>query len=142
MNPEVPVTREDVLLFLNRNPVCHLATVEDGHPRVRSMFMYRADESGLIFHTATNKALAKQVQTGAPVEVCFHNSDVQVRVSGVAEVLDDMELKEEIAFTRPFIQPWIERYGFELLLVFRVRQCRAAVWTVADNFNPTTYQEL
>ena len=53
-----------------------------------------------------------------------------------------MELKEEIAFTRPFIQPWIERYGFELLLVFRVRQCRAAVWTVADNFNPTTYQEL
>jgi uncharacterized pyridoxamine 5'-phosphate oxidase family protein len=106
------------------------------------MFMYRADESGLIFHTGTNKALAKQVQTGAPVEVCFHNSDVQVRVSGVAEVLDDMELKEEIAFTRPFIQPWIERYGFELLLVFRVRQCRAAVWTVADNFNPTTYQEL
>ena len=89
MNPEVPVTRDEVLQFLNRNPVCHLATVEDGRPRVRGMFMYRADESGLIFHTGTNKALAKQVQSGAPVEVCFNNSDVQVRVSGVAAMADD-----------------------------------------------------
>ncbi len=142
MNSEVPVTRDEVLQFLNRNPVCHLATLEDGHPRVRGMFMYRADESGLIFHTGTSKALARQVQTGAPVEVCFNDSDVQVRVSGVAELLEDEALKKEIVSARPFMQSWIETYGIELLLVFRVTQCRAAVWTVDDNFKPTTYETL
>ena len=142
MNPEVRVIRDEVLQFLNRNPVCHLATVEDGRPRVRGMFMYRADESGLIFHTGTNKALAKQVQSGAPVEVCFHNSDVQVRVSGVAAMADDEALKKEIIAARPFMQSWIDKYGAEMLLVFRVTQCRAAVWTIENNFKPTTYQAL
>ena len=52
------MNREEIIPFLNRNPVCHLATVEGGKPRVRGMFMYRADEQGLLFHTGAGKALA------------------------------------------------------------------------------------
>jgi hypothetical protein len=29
-----------------------------------------------------------------------------------------------------------------LLVVFRVTQCQAAVWTMATNFEPTRYQRL
>lgn len=142
MNPEVPVTRDEVLAFLNRNPVCHLATVENGQPRVRGMFMYRADEQGLIFHTGTHKSLARQIQTGMPVEVCFNNSDVQVRVAGVAEVIDDITVKQEIVSVRAFMQPWIEKHGLDLLLVVRITHCQASVWTIADNFKLTDYQAL
>lgn len=136
------MTREEILEFLNRNPVCHVATVENGQPRVRSLFMYRADESGLIFHTGTHKALAKQIQTGMPVQACFTNSDVQIRVTGTAEIIDDMAVKQEIVAVRAFMQPWIEKYGFDMLLIFRVTHCQTSVWTVADNFKPTVYQPL
>ena len=136
------MTREEIIRFLNQNPVCHLATLEGGRPRVRGMFMYRADEEGLLFHTGTFKSLSKQVLDGAPVEACFNGDDVQVRVSGVAEVVEDLKLKEEIVSSRPFMQPWIEKHGYGLLVVFRVKQCAAAVWTMAANFDPTIYQEI
>ena len=40
------MTREQILEFLNANPVCHLATCEGKQPRVRGMMMYRADATG------------------------------------------------------------------------------------------------
>jgi pyridoxamine 5'-phosphate oxidase len=136
------MTREEILRFLNQNPVCHLATLEAGRPRVRGMFMYRADEQGLLFHTGAFKALARQVQAGAPVEVCFNSSDVQIRVSGVAEIVDDLELKKTVVSTRPFMQPWIAQHGYELLVLIRITHGQAAVWTMEQNFEPTVYQPL
>ena len=136
------MTREEIIRFLNQNPVCHLATLEEGRPRVRGMFMYRADERGLIFHTGAGKALAKQIRAGAPVEACFNSSDVQVRVAGVVEIIDDLALKKEVASARPFMQPWIEKHGYDLLVLFRVANCEATTWTMADNFKPTAYQKI
>ena len=136
------MTREEIIRFINQNPVCHLATLEDGKPRVRGLFMYRADEKGLIFHTGAGKSLAKQVKNGAPVEACFNSPDVQVRVSGAAEVVEDLALKQEIVAARPFMQPWIAKHGYDLLVVFRITQCEAALWTMATNFDPTAYQKI
>ena len=136
------MNREEIIPFLNRNPVCHLATVEEGKPRVRGMFMYRADEQGLLFHTGAGKALAKQVQNGAPAEACFNSPELQVRVSGTAQIVDDLELKKEIVAARPFMQPWVAQHGYGLLHVFRLADCEAAVWTMADNFQPTTYRKI
>ena len=136
------MTREEILGFLNRNPVCHVATVEGGVPHVWGMFMYRADEAGLLFHTGASKALAGQIRDGAPVEVCFSDSTVQVRVRGEAEIVDDVALKREVVSARPFMQPWIAKYGYEMLVVFRVKNCAAAEWTVETNFEPTVFRPL
>lgn len=141
-NREYAMTREDILAFLNQNPVCHLATLDNDRPRVRGMFMFRADEHGLLFHTGASKSLSAQVREGAPVEVCFNSPDLQIRVSGTAEVVDDLALKKEVVSARPFMQPWIERHGYELLVLFRVVRCEVAVWTMQDNFKPTVYQPL
>ena len=136
------MTRNEIIQFLNQNPVCHLATLENGRPRVRGMFMYRADEKGILFHTGAGKSLPWQVQAGAPVEVCFNSPDVQVRVSGMVERVEDPELKKEIVAARPFMQPWVEKHGLGLLVVFRIVQCEAAVWTMQTNFEPTVYQKI
>ena len=136
------MTRDEIIQFLNQNPVCHLATLEKGRPRVRGMFMYRADEKGILFHTGSSKSLPRQVQTGAPVEVCFNSPDVQVRVSGVAEGVEDLELKNEIVASRPCMQPWVAKHGLGLLVVFRITQCEAAIWTMQTNFEPTVYQKI
>ena len=106
------------------------------------MMMYRADASGLVFHTGNYKALSKQLLANKQVEVCFDSQGTQVRVAGVAEIVEDMGLKKEIAEARPFLKPWVEKHGYELLVVFRVTQCQAAVWTMATNFEPTRYQKL
>ncbi|MGD9611468.1 MAG: pyridoxamine 5'-phosphate oxidase family protein [Kiritimatiellia bacterium] len=136
------MTREEILRFINQNPVCHLATLEDGKPRVRGMFMYRADENGLLFHTGAGKSLAKQIRAGAPAEACFNSPDVQVRVAGVAEIVDDLALKKEVVSARPFMQPWIAQYGYDMLVLFRIAQCEAYVWTMADNFQPTAFRKI
>jgi len=106
------------------------------------MMMYRADASGLIFHTGRAKALFRQLLANKQVEVCFNSQDTQVRIAGVVEIVEDIALKKEIVEARPFIKPWIEKHGFSLLVVFRVTQCKAAVWTMAKNFEPTQYQKI
>ncbi len=136
------MTHEQILEFLNANPVCHLATCEGQQPRVRGMMMYRADSTGLIFHTGNYKALARQLAANKQVEVCFNSQDTQVRVAGVAEIVEDLGLKKEIVAARPFLKPWVEERGYDLLVVFRVTQCQAAVWTMAMNFEPTEYRKL
>ncbi len=136
------MNREQILEFLNANPLCCLATCEGKQPRVRGMMIYRADASGLIFHTGKFKTLFKQLLANQRVEVCFNRQDTQVRVAGVAEIVEDLGLKKEIVEARPFLKPWVEEHGYDLLVVFRVTQCRAAVWTMATNFEPTRDQEL
>ncbi len=136
------MTSPEIVSFLNAHPMCHLSTLEGGKPRVRGMLLYRADEKGLLFHTGAGKSLSEQVRNGSPVEACFNSPDTQVRVSGVAEIVEDMALKKEIVAARPFMQPWVEQHGYGLIVVFRVAKCEAAVWTMADNFKPTTYQKI
>jgi pyridoxamine 5'-phosphate oxidase len=136
------MTREQIIEFLNANPMCHLATCAGSQPRVRGMMMYRADSSGLMFHTGDYKALAKQLLANKHVEACFNSQDTQVRVAGVVEIVEDMGLKKEIVAARSFLKPWVEKHGYDLLVVFRVTQCQAAVWTMATNFEPTRYQKL
>ena len=136
------MTPAEILKFLNDHPACHLATLEDGRPRVRGMLLYRADERGLTFHTGTGKALGRQAQNGAAAEACFNGPELQIRVAGTVQVVDDLELKKEIVAARPFMQPWVAEHGYGLLHVFRLTGCEAAVWTMAYNFRPTTYRKI
>jgi uncharacterized pyridoxamine 5'-phosphate oxidase family protein len=133
-----------ILEFVNSHPVCSLATVDGGQPRVRGMMMYKADAKGLIFHTGSGKALYRQIQANPKAEAYFLDTKTgtQIRVAGVIEILDDMALKKEIAEARPFMKPWIEQKGWDFLVVFRITRCKVAVWTMATNLEPTTYEEL
>jgi uncharacterized pyridoxamine 5'-phosphate oxidase family protein len=106
------------------------------------MMLYRADASGLIFHTGRAKAVCRQLLANRRVEVCFNSQDTQVRIAGVVEIVEDMDLKKEIVKARPFMKSWIEKHGYGLAWIFRVTQCRAAVWTMARNFQTTQYQKI
>jgi uncharacterized pyridoxamine 5'-phosphate oxidase family protein len=91
------------------------------------MMLYRAEAAGLIFHTGKFKALSQQLLANKQVEVCFNSQDTQVRVAGVAEIVEDMGFKKEIVEARPFLKPWVEQHGYDLLVVFRVTRGQAAV---------------
>jgi len=50
------MTKEQIFEVMNGNLGFHLATVENGEPRVRGMMLYKADETGIVFHTGDFKA--------------------------------------------------------------------------------------
>jgi pyridoxamine 5'-phosphate oxidase len=138
------MNKAEILAFLNANPDCHLATVEGNKPHVRGIGIYRADENGVIFETSTVKDLYKQLSENPNVELCFNNykDRIQVRVSGIAEAVDDLELKKEIVAERRFLKPRVEKGGYGAIAVYRVKKGVAHVWTMEVNLAPKTYIQL
>ena len=48
---EDEMRKEEIIKFINENLVCTLATAESNQPHLRGMMAYKADKSGIIFHT-------------------------------------------------------------------------------------------
>jgi pyridoxamine 5'-phosphate oxidase len=130
------VTNKEMYNLMNANPAFHLATVEGDQPRVRGMLLFRVDENGIIFHTASTKDVFAQIKANPKAEMCFCGDGVQIRVTGVLEQVFDEQLREEIFAhpTRKFLQAWKENGIDNLLQIFRMKNCQAVTWTMETNF--------
>ena len=138
------MTKEEVFEFVTENPVFSLATCEGNQPRVRMMMLYKADADGIIFCTGRDKAVHKQLQSNPAVELCFYNAQpgLQVRIEGTVEMLEDLELKEQVLEAFPFLKPWVESQGYEVMITYRLQNARATTWTMQTNFDPKQYIQL
>jgi uncharacterized pyridoxamine 5'-phosphate oxidase family protein len=133
-------TFQDCIAFANENPLCSLATVENDQPRVRYMGFWFADETGFYFQTGSMKELYKQILNNPNIEACFYKHSgmigTMLRVSGKAELLDDINLKKRVIEERPFLK------GFGLtsespgLIIFRIAHGEAHFWTMENNLVP------
>ena len=137
--------KEQIFEIINKNPVIFLATIEGSEPRVRGMMLYKADESGIVFHTGPHKDVYHQIIQNPNVQMCFYDTaqNIQVRVRGKLEKIDDIAFKEEISNhpTRKFMQAWKancksldEFYG--MFSIFRLKNGKANVWTFQTNLEP------
>ena len=138
------MTKEEIVEAINANLSCHLATAESDQPHVRGMMAYRADEKGIVFHTGRTKDLYKQIVANPKLELCFFDqkNNRQIRVQGKAVIVDDAALKKEIIEARPFLKPWAEKSGIESIVVFRVIDCSACLWTFETNFAAKEYIKI
>jgi len=138
------MTKKEVLEFVTKNPVFGLATVDKGKPRVRNMMLYKAGENGIIFTTGRDKDVNKQLQANPAVEMCFYSSDEnrQVRIEGAVEMNDDLELKKQIVEDFPFLKPWVEAAGYEVLIPYVLRGGKAITWTMETNQEPKKHIQL
>jgi pyridoxamine 5'-phosphate oxidase len=138
------MNREEIIAFLNDHPVSFLATLEGDQPRVRVVGLHKADKTGLIYQTSDVKDLWHQILKNPKVEVSFNDlqAGIQIRVAGVAEVVEDQGLKEEIVKNRLFLKPVVEKQGYETIKVFRVSKCKVYVWTLEKNFDPKEWVDL
>jgi len=136
------MTKQEVFDAISKHPAFYLATVEKDQPRVRAMFLYRADEEGIIFHTATAKDVYHQICDNNKVELCFNCDGTQIRVSGELDLIDDNEFKDEIVNhpSRGFLKAWKENGVFEdfyqAIAVFKLRNGVAVPWSMNSNFAP------
>lgn len=129
--------KEELFQIMNENPVFHLATMDGEQPRVRGMLLYRADEQGIIFHTASTKDVYRQIKENPKVELCFQGQGIQIRVSGTLENVKDENLKNEIFNhpTRKFLQSWKEQGIDGLLQILRLKNGIAVTWSMETNFD-------
>lgn len=138
------MTKAEILEFIRKNPVFALATAEDNKPHVRMMMLYRADENGIIFNTGENKDVHKQLSGNENVEMCFYSAEQgrQIRISGSVEEIEDLELKKQVVKNFPFLKEWVDREGYEVLVVYCLKSGKATVWTMETNFKPREYIQL
>jgi uncharacterized pyridoxamine 5'-phosphate oxidase family protein len=138
------MTKEEIFEFVTKSPVFALATSEENRPHVRYMMLYRADENGIIFSTGYEKDVHKQLGQNPQAELCFLNQEtnVQVRIEGSAEVLEDLELKKQIVADFPFLKEWIDSEGYDVLITYAMKDAKATIWTMESNFQPKQYIQL
>lgn len=138
-------TASEIFEILNKNPAFTLATLDGTDPRVRGMLLYKADETGIVFHTAADKNVCKQIMANPNVEMCFYDQaqGIQVRVRGALEKVDDLAFKKEITDhpSRAFMQGMkahfaVEEDFYNYLIVFRMKNGKANVWTFDSNLAP------
>ena len=136
--------KEFILRFLTENPIFHLANVHNGKPHVRALLLYYANEKGIIFHTSKSKDLYKQLIVNPEVELCFidNDGDMQVRISGMVEFIEDESLKKEIVEKRDRLQPWILQHGLKMFAVMRLINGIAQIWEPELTFLPKRYVRL
>jgi len=132
--------KNEILEFINKNPLCTLGTVDDNKARVRGMDTFRADENGLIFYTGKVKEVFKQIAKNPEVEACYVSQGTQVRVRGRMEIVEDPELKKEIVEKKPFLQA-IYQGNFEPMAVCRLKG-KATTWSMQNMTAPATFIDL
>lgn len=124
--------KQQLIDFIKAHPLFFLATCEGKQARVRGIMMYCFDENGLVFTTGRNKGMFTQLKENPAVELCFYHDNTQVRVTGTLEELDDLNIKKEIVAVRPFMKPWIETAGYDIIAVFRLSDCIATWWSMEN----------
>ena len=105
----------------------YLATIDGDQPRVRPVSPVRTD--GFTVYIANLKQYHKtvEIEANANVELCYldgeHN---QVRITGVAVVLDDRETIQSIWDENPLLRQYLGSIDNPNLIIYRVdpRQVR------------------
>jgi uncharacterized pyridoxamine 5'-phosphate oxidase family protein len=137
------MTKEEIIQFLNDNPAFSLATCDGNIPHVRTLLLHKADETGIYLMVGKFKDVYRQLCLNPNVELCFHNENFQVRITGKVENLDkDLELKKEILSVRPFLATWIDQVGFKYMAVFRIRYGKAFTWSLETELQPKVIIDL
>lgn len=102
-----------------------LATMDGDQPRVRPVSPVRTD--GFTVYVANLKSYGKtsEIAANAKVELCYLDDDHnQVRVTGVAEVLSDRKLLEDIWNSNKLLQHYLGSIDNPQLIVYKIKPAR------------------
>src|SRR5437868_14417337 len=117
--------RRKALAVVKADRFPHLATVDGDQPRLRPVSPVRTD--GFTVYVANLRGYHKTVEIEANprVELCYlDDHHDQVRITGVAEVVTDRALLQEIWDANPLLRQYLGSLDNPELIVYRVRPAR------------------
>jgi general stress protein 26 len=100
----------------------HLATIDGDQPRVRPVSPVRTD--GFTVYVANLRSYHKtgEIAANPRVELCYLSpGHDQVRITGVAEVVSDGPLLQEIWDANPLLRNYLGSIDNPALIVYRIR---------------------
>ena len=100
----------------------HLATIDGDQPRVRPVSPVKTD--GFTVYVANLRGYHKtgEIAANPRVELCYlDDHHDQVRITGVAELVDDRALLQEIWDANPLLRNYLGSIDNPELIVYRVR---------------------
>ena len=103
----------------DRFPV--LASIDEDQPRVRPVSPVRTD--GFTVYVANLRSYHKtrEIAANPKVELCYMNpGHDQVRITGVAEVLEDRAVKQAIWDENPLLRQYLGSIDNPELIVYRI----------------------
>lgn len=100
-----------------------IASQDGDQPRLRPVSPVRVEEDTLTIYVANLRSYHKTLEIAAnpKVELCYlaPNHD-QVRLTGVAEILDEPSLLEEIWNSNPLLQRYLGSPDNPELIIYRI----------------------
>lgn len=118
--------RERALAVVQADRFPHLATVDGDQPRLRPVSPVRTD--GFTVYVANLRGYHKtqEIAANPRVELCYlDDHHDQVRITGLAEVVTDRVLLQEIWDANPLLRQYLGSLDNPELIVYRIRPSRA-----------------
>jgi general stress protein 26 len=117
--------RELALAVVQADRFPYLATIDGDQPRLRPVSPVRTD--GFTVYVANLRAYHKtqEIAANPKVELCYldeHHD--QVRITGVADVLSDRKLLQEIWDANPLLRQYLGSIDNPQLIVYCIRPTR------------------
>jgi general stress protein 26 len=117
------VARALAVIQADRFP--YLATIDGDQPRVRPVSPVRTD--GFMVYVANLRAYHKtiEIEANPHVELCYlDDHHDQVRLTGIAEVVTERPLLQEIWDSNPLLRQYLGSLDNPALIVYRIRPTR------------------
>jgi general stress protein 26 len=121
--PAELVQRALAVISADRFP--HLATMDGDQPRLRPVSPVRTDGFTVYVANLRNYHKTAEIAANPKVELCYldHQHD-HVRLTGVAEVITDTALLQEIWDTNLLLRKYLGTLDNPALIVYRIRPTR------------------
>ncbi len=113
--------RELALGVIKADRFPYLATVDGDQPRLRPVSPVRTDEFTVYVANLRSYHKTEEIAANAKVEVCYlDDKHDQVRITGVAEVVEDRDLLQQIWDSNPLLRQYLGSIDNPELIVYRV----------------------
>ncbi|MDY4082200.1 MAG: pyridoxamine 5'-phosphate oxidase family protein [Candidatus Metalachnospira sp.] len=125
---------DELLKFLEKNPVFYLATDDNGQPRVRPFGFHMIFDGKFYMVTALPKKVCKQMEKNPKIEFCTMAPDTKfVRVNG--EVVfdnDNMEAKKKVFEVMPDLLKMYKSADNPIMSVFYLKDMHATIASLTE----------
>src|SRR5712692_6875870 len=104
----------------------YLATIDGDQPRLRPVSPVKTDGFTVYVANLRNYHKTAEIEANPKVELCYlDDHHDQVRLTGIAEVIGDRALLQEIWDANPLLRQYLGSLDNPQLIVYRIRPVRA-----------------
>ncbi|MCP3693301.1 MAG: pyridoxamine 5'-phosphate oxidase family protein [Planctomycetaceae bacterium] len=117
--------RELALQVVQSDRFPYLATVDGDQPRLRPVSPVKTDQFTVYVANLRSYGKTAEIAANPRVELCYMNAEHdQVRITGLAEVVTDPQLLEEIWEANPLLRQYLGTIDNPALILYRVNPAR------------------